>query len=206
MLLDFPQRVRNKVRGVLLARGPERIKRSLWNTEFARGRWNNLARTPGDCIYLPLQKYGNGGSILDLGCGSGNTGIELAENTYHDYTGVDISDVAIDIAKKRAEEDGRTEQNRYIQWDISSYKPTQQFDVILFRDSIYYVAGPKLMGILDRYSRCLKHGGVFIVRLWTGNGKYGGIVDFLEANFEVVEKTVSGPSDTVVLVFRQVGA
>lgn len=206
MVLGIQQRVRNKVRGLLLAHGTKRIKRFLWNAEFARGRWNNLARTPGDCLYLPLQKYANGGSILDLGCGSGNTGIELAENTYHDYTGVDISDVAIDVAKKRAEEDGRTEQNHYIQWDISSYEPTQQFDVILFRDSIYYVAGPKLMGILDRYSRCLKQGGVFIVRLWTGNGKYRGIVDFLEANFEVVEKAVSGPSDTVVLVFRQVGA
>jgi SAM-dependent methyltransferase len=202
MFLNFAQRVRNRVRGVLLARGPERIKRSLWNTEFARGRWDNLARTPGDCIYLPLQKYGNGGSILDLGCGSGNTGIELAANTYHDYTGVDISDVAIDIAKKRAEEDGRTDKNRYIQSDIFRYEPTQRFDVILFRDSIYYVPGPKVKGMLDRYLKFLKRGGVFIVRLWTGNGKYRSTVDFIEANFEIVEKTVSGPSDTVVLVFR----
>jgi SAM-dependent methyltransferase len=143
---------------------------------------------------------------LDLGCGSGNTGTELSANAYRDYTGVDISDVAIETAKKRAQENGRSEKNRYIQWDISSYEPTQPFDVILFRDSIYYVAGSKLKGMLDRYSKCLKPGGVFIVRLWSGRGGYKGIVDFIEANFEVVEKTVSGPSDTVVLMFRQVGA
>jgi SAM-dependent methyltransferase len=206
MFLDFPQRVQNKVRGLLLAHGPKRIKRSLWNAEFARGRWENLARTIGDCLYPYLEQYGNGGSILDLGCGSGNTGTELAANAYHDYTGVDISDVAIDKARKIAEEDGRTEKNRYIQSDIFSYEPTQQFDVILFRDSIYYVPGPKVKGMLDRYSKFLKQGGVFIVRLWTANGKYRSTVDFLEANFEIVEKKVSGPSDTVVLVFRQAGA
>ena len=74
--------------------------------------------------------------------------------------------------------------------------------MILFRDSIYYVPGPKVKGMLDRYLKFLKRGGVFIVRLWTGNGKYRSTVDFIEANFEIVEKTVSGPSDTVVLVFR----
>jgi SAM-dependent methyltransferase len=202
MFLNFAQRVRNKVRGLLLAHGTKRIKRSLWNAEYARGRWDKLDQTLGDSLYLPLERYGNGGSILDLGCGSGNTGTELAANTYHDYTGVDISDVAIDKARKRAEEDGRTDKNRYIQSDIFSYEPTHRFDVILFRDSIYYVPGTKVKGMLDRYSKFLKRGGVFIVRLWTGNGKYRSTVDFLEANFEIVEKTVSGPSDTVVLVFH----
>ena len=206
MILKISHRVRNKVRGVLLAHGPKRIKRSLWNTEFARGRWDNLAQTHGDCLYPPLERYVNGGSILDLGCGSGNTGAELSANAYRDYTGVDISDVATETAKKRAQENGRSEKNRYIQWDISSYEPTQLFDVILFRDSIYYVAGQKLKGMLDRYSKCLKPGGVFIVRLWSGRGSYKGIVDFVEGNFAVVEKTVSGPSETVVLIFRQVGA
>jgi SAM-dependent methyltransferase len=206
MLLNIPRQVRDKVRAVLLARGPKRIKRTLWNAEFAGGRWDHLAQTHGDCIYPPLENYGNGGSILDLGCGSGNTGTELSASAYNDYTGVDISDVAIETAKKRAQKQGRAEKNRYTQWDISSYEPTQQFDVILFRDSIYYVAGPKLKGLLDRYSKCLKQGGVFIVRLWSGRGSYKGIVDFIEANFEVVEKIVSGPAETVVLVFRQVGA
>ena len=63
-----------------------------------------------------------------------------------------------------------------------------------------------MKGMLDRYSKCLKPGGVFIVRLWSGRGGYKGIVDFIEGNFDVVEKMVSGPSETVVLVFRRGGA
>lgn len=206
MFLNFAKRIQNKVRRFLQAHGTKGIKRYLWNAEFAGGRWDHLAQTSGDCIYPCLEQYGNNGSILDLGCGSGNTGTELAANTYHDYTGVDISDVAIDKAIARAKEDGRADKNRYFTWDISNYEPTREYDVILFRDSIYYIAGPKLKGILDRYSKSLKPGGVFIVRLWSGKGSYKGIVDFVEANFDVAEKKISGPSETVVLVFRQVAA
>lgn len=203
MFLDFPQRIQNKIRGILLASGPKSIKRFIWNAEFAKGRWDHLARTDGDCLYPILEKYGHDGSILDLGCGSGNTGAELAANAYHDYTGIDISDVAIEKAKKKATLDGCTEKNRYFQSDITSYEPTQQFDVILFRESFYYIPRPKMKGTLDRYSKFLKQGGVFIVRLWTSEGKYGGLVEYLEANFEIVGKNVSGPSETVVLVFRR---
>ena len=206
MFLNLPQRIRNKVRMILLASGPMSIKRLIWNAEFSKGRWDHLARTDGDCLYPYLEKYGHDGSILDLGCGSGNTGAELATGAYRDYTGVDISDVAIEKAKKKAAEDGRTEKNRYFQGDISSYEPRQQFDVILLRESIYYIPGPIMMDTLHRYSKSLRPGGVIIVRLWTSQGKYGGIVKAIESNFEIVEKNVSCPSETAVLVFRHVTA
>jgi SAM-dependent methyltransferase len=204
VVTNLLQRVRNKVRGILLASGPERIKRYIWNAEFAKGRWDHLARTDGDCLYPFLEKYGHDGIILDLGCGSGNTGAELAANAYHDYTGVDISDVAIEKAKKKAEVDGRTQRNHYFQGDIRSYEPTQHFDLILLRESIYYIPGPIMMATLHRYAKYLKPSGVIIVRLWTSQGKYGGIVKAIEADFSIVEKSVSGPSETAVLVFRQV--
>jgi SAM-dependent methyltransferase len=191
---------------ILLASGPMSIKRLIWNAEFAKGRWDHLARTDGDCLYPYLEKYGHDGSILDLGCGSGNTGAELAANAYRDYTGVDISDVAIEKAIKKAEADGRAQKNHYFQGDISSYEPTQQFDLILLRESIYYIPGPIMMATLHRYTKYLKPGGVIIVRLWTSQGKYGGIVKAIEADFSIVEKNVSGPSETAVLVFQQVGS
>jgi SAM-dependent methyltransferase len=202
MTQGISDRVRNRVRGFLLSRGSARIKRSLWNSEFASGRWDHLNRTHGDVLYPHLERYLNGGSVLDLGCGMGNTGAELADHVYEHYAGVDISDVAIEMAKGRADQDGRAEKNQYFRADISTYEPTQQFDVILFRESIYYVAGPPLMGILTRYARFLKQSGVFIVRLWTGTGKYAEIVEFLETHFKIVEKIVAQPSGTVVLVFR----
>ncbi len=174
---------------------------NLWNAEFSQARWDCLDTTVGDCVYSYIEKAATGGSILDLGCGSGSTANELSANTYRDYTGVDISDVAIDKARKRTEKNGRADKSRFFHSDISSYVPAQQFDVILFRDSIYYVARPRIRPMLDRYSKYLNQGGVFIVRM-DGGGKRGSIVEIIERNFDILEKHMHKQPDAVVLVFR----
>ena len=199
----LPGRVQNILRGLLQAYGTKNVKRYLWNIEFSQGRWDCLDRTPLDCVYPYVEKYANGGSILDLGCGSGSTGNELDATTYRHYMGVDISDVAIEKARRRTEENGRAHQNRYAQSDVFSYVPTQQYDVILFRDSIYYIPWGKIKTMLDRYSKYLKEGGVFIVRMWNGSDKYNTIADTIEDNFEVVEKYLSDQPKAVVIIFRQ---
>src|SRR5258708_12452189 len=55
-----------------------------------------------------------------------STGAELAANAYHDYTGVDISDKAIDEARKKSEEKGRADKNRYINRFIRSEEHTSE--------------------------------------------------------------------------------
>jgi SAM-dependent methyltransferase len=201
IVMQLPQKVRNKVRALLQAYGTRNVKMYLWDAEFSQGRWDCLDTTPGDCVYSYIEKAANGGSILDLGCGSGSTANELSANTYRDYTGVDISDVAIDRARKRTEENGRADKSRFFQADVSSYVPAQQFDVILFRDSIYYVARPNIRPMLERYSKYLKQSGVFIVRM-DGRDKRGNIVDIIEGNFDILEKHMHEKPDAVVLVFR----
>ena len=203
MSWHFGRKVRNVLRGLLQAYGTRRVKRLLWNTEFSRGRWDGLDRSPGDCVYPYVEKYANQGSILDLGCGSGSTGNELAATAYREYTGVDISDVALAKARRRSAEDGRANKNSYLQADISSYVPAQQFDVILFRDSIYYIPRKKIKPLLDRYSKYLNQKGVFIVRMFNTSGKYKRIMDILLNNFEVVEKYSPDESSPAVMVLRQ---
>lgn len=198
---SLTQSVRNSVRGFFQKFGPSGLKSYLWNREFSSGQWRCLEETTGDSLYPCLEKYLNCGSILDLGCGSGNTGTELARTAYLSYTGVDISEVAIDRAKKRTNEDGRAGMNRYLQGDICNYKPTQQFDVILFRDSIYYVPLGKIKGMLDRYSKSLNQGGVFIVRMWSVGGKFKARADIIERDFKILEK-IRGQSETIIIVFR----
>ena len=139
----------------LQAYGTPSIKKFLWNVQFSGGKWNCLNTTLGDCVYAYVEKYARDGSILDLGCGSGNTGNELEAKAYRHYTGVDISDVAIETAKRRSEDNRRADKNVYFQSDILDYAPTQPHDVILFRDSLYYVPAAKIRAILERYSRCL---------------------------------------------------
>ena len=196
------QQIRNTLRGVLQTYGSSKVKKRLWDAQFARGRWDCLETSPGDCVYSRIEKAANGGSILDLGCGSGSTANELDASKYHDYTGVDISDVAIEKARQKTEENGRGEKSRFYQSDIIKYEPTQRFDVIVFRDSIYYLDPAKIPATLGRYSKWLKEGGVFVIRMWSGQGKSAKVVEIIETHLQIIEKYWPDEAGPLVFVCR----
>src|SRR5205807_1699639 len=102
-----------------------------------------------------------------------------------------ISDVAIEKAHIRTMETGRERKNSYVQSDIFSYCPDGTFDVILLRDSIYYIPRRHVAAMLKRYSAYLRPGGAFIVRIFGTRGKYRDIVNTIERHFTVVERNVS---------------
>ena len=204
--LNGTEKVRNVLRGLLQRYGTENIKRRLWNHEYRRGRWNCLDSMADDCVYTHIENHAKKGSILDLGCGPGAVGTELNAAAYHSYNGVDICDVAIEKARSRAEENGRTGKNAYFQSDILSYVPKQCYDVIFFGDSIYYFSRQRITEILNRYSKYLKRDGVFIVRTWTMKDEHQTIVHNIENDFDVVERHPYAESRIVVIVFRPTGS
>jgi SAM-dependent methyltransferase len=202
---------KSKLASFLKSYGPSKIKKMLWDKEFSQGQWNFIDNTEGDCVYENLEKYARTGSILDLGCGPGNTANELANGAYHSYVGVDISEAALEKARKRTIVNGRAEKNTFVQGDFVNYEPIEKFDVILFRESMYHVPMGKIKHTLDRLSAYLKEGGVFIVRMYTGDAESGGkdkprptaMIQIMETEFEVVEKRrYEGERHPHVLVLR----
>src|SRR2546428_13670880 len=104
----LPKRVQRVVDARILKRwGKTSTKKSIGDEEFSSGQWDRLENTSDDPIYLFLEKYCSNGSILDLGCGSGNTGNEIDASKYGSYTGVDISKSAIQRALARSENNRR---------------------------------------------------------------------------------------------------
>jgi SAM-dependent methyltransferase len=190
-----------------LSYGPSSIKKLFWDKEFAGGKWNFIDNTAGDCVYYHLEKHARNGSILDLGCGPGNTANELSDSVYKTYVGVDISEEALAKARRRSAENGRSKKNHFACSDFLSYVPEQRFDVILFREAMYHVPIGKVQTILERYSQYLKPGGVFIVRMYVvddGQPKQRPMAMFgiMEKEFHVVEKGEYPQSGATVLVFR----
>lgn len=180
--------------------GKSSLKKAIWDAEFSSGQWDYLEHTTDDPIYHYLGKYTNSGSILDLGCGSSNTGNELDGSKYVIYTGVDISENAIQRAFARSINNARKEKNEYFCADIATYVPRMSYDVILFRESLFYIPKGRIKGVLDRYANYLKESGVFIVRMCDRN-KYKSIVRLIETTYQIVDK--SSLSDTnIILVFR----
>jgi SAM-dependent methyltransferase len=190
--------------------GPSGIKKRLWDKEFSSTKWNFIDNTMGDCVYPFLEKYANNGNILDLGCGPGNTANELAASAYKTYIGVDISEAALEKATKRTQENGREGKNSFVNSDFLSYHPVLQFDVILFRESLYHIPYGQVLPILKKFSKNLKNTGVFIVRLYAGDHRPGVIktrvkakLDLIKSEFDIVEaQQFDLPALPNVLVFR----
>lgn len=194
---------------LLKAYGPSGIKRVLWDREFSGTKWNFIDHTEGDCVYPHIERHARNGSILDLGCGPGNSANELAATAYHTYVGVDISGEALRKARRRTEKNGRGAKNQFLQADFLTYVPAQQFDVILFRESLYHVPLGKVGATLDRYSQYLKDGGSFIVRMSVADPRTGknkrrpkAMMNTIENRFHVVEKCEYGTPGPTVVVFR----
>jgi 2-polyprenyl-3-methyl-5-hydroxy-6-metoxy-1,4-benzoquinol methylase len=204
------QRTLTFMNALLKSYGPSSVKKFLWDQEFSEGKWNFIDNTVGDCVYAHLENHTKGGSILDLGCGPGNTATELDATKYSSYVGVDISEVCLAKAAKRSAEIGRATKNRFMRSDFISYAPDQKFDVILFREAIYHVPFGKVKPVLDRYSEYLKAGGVFVVRVFTlgDNGRKikhrpKATLNLIEAEFDVVERRQYGDkAGSEVVVFR----
>jgi SAM-dependent methyltransferase len=198
------------VQGFLSSYGPSSIKKLLWDRDFSRGKWDFIDNTVGDCVYPHLEKYAQNGDILDLGCGPGNTANELVSGVYRRYIGVDISEAALAKAVKRTQENGRADKNSFVRSDFLGYTPTQEFDIILFRESLYHVPYGQVLKILAKYSKNLKKSGVFIVRLYAGDIPTGKIkyrvtrkLDLIKREFHIVEThQYDKPGTPTVLVFR----
>jgi SAM-dependent methyltransferase len=198
------------VRGAIMSYGPTAVKKRLWDKEFSSPKWDFIDNTAGDCVYPYLEKYANNGNILDLGCGPGNTANELAANAYQTYTGVDISEAALAKAVKRTEQTGRTSKNSFVNSDFLNYEPTRDFDVILFRESMYHIPYGQVLPILKKFSKHLKSTGVFIVRMYAGDHRPGVIkprvtakIDLINREYNVVEaRQFELPAYPNVIVFR----
>ncbi len=196
----------NKIKRAIRTRvikrwGVAASKKRVWDTEFANGQWNYLEQTVGDPVYAYVEKYSERGDILDLGCGSGNTGNELHYVSYASYTGTDISEVAVQKAQLRSRENQREAKNEYVCCDIESFVPSTPYNVILFRESIFYIPVGNIRAILDRYGGYLKPSGVFVVRM-CDREKYQSIVGLIIRHFRILETHNVESAQDIIIVFR----
>jgi SAM-dependent methyltransferase len=172
---------------VLKKWGSLEVRSRIWNNEFAAGHWSYIDSTVGDPIYGLIEKYASEGTILDVGCGTGNTGIELKTEKYSAYRGIDISQTAIDKAISRSRGAGRTDTNLYACADMLSYVPDEKYDLIVFRECLWYVRKSQALSMLRRYSGYLREHGKLLASICpVAQQKWLG--PLIERDFRLVEK------------------
>jgi SAM-dependent methyltransferase len=106
-------------------------------------------------------------TILDLGCGTGNHAIRLAQRGYA-VTGVDRSEEMLVIARQKAQDNDLN--CTFIQSDIRTFRSEQKFDVIIMMFAVlgYLTENEDIQKALDTARDQLNPGGLFICDLWYG--------------------------------------
>ena len=119
---------------------------------------NWVARAGGLPDYI--QHINDSPSILDVGCGTGLLLRLLTRFGFKRYHGIDLSAEAISTASSLRIENAILEVADFEQWR----PPPNQFDVIIFNESLYYTRRPA--SVLLEYSNALDEKGVMIVSMF----------------------------------------
>lgn len=91
-----------------------------------------------------LKKYSHPASrVLEIGCGPGYVSLEAARSGYH-VTGIDISEKAIDVARKTLASNPFRDGFGSLEYKVSSFEEFKGvFDVVLIRGAIHHMTDPE---------------------------------------------------------------
>lgn len=106
--------------------------------------------------------------ILDIGCASGELLSTLLNKSVEMYMGVDISQYAIEYARKKfARDDDMAFNASFTQSDLCLFNPKKNttFDVIVFNEVLYYLGIDEAVRQVNRYAEWLKPEGTICVSM-----------------------------------------
>lgn len=122
-----------------------------------------------ECRYLEavLKKYSKGKpvTILDMGCGTGNHAIPLAQRGYH-VTGLDASRAMLSFAKTKTQKAGL--KIDYHQGRFQKFSIPKKFDVVIAMFSVvdYLLTDHDLQATLQNVKNHLKQNSLFVFDFW----------------------------------------
>lgn len=85
----------------------------------------------------------SGRSVLDIGCGPGHYGVELARRGAARVLGIDFADGMLDIARSGAVKAGVGDRCEFRQSDFFKDSYDERFDYVIAMGFMDYVAAPK---------------------------------------------------------------
>lgn len=148
------------------------VARDTWESQYASGAWDYLGGVDEAGHYLAIarlcQRHLEGGSLLDIGCGTGlllgylrgHAGMEPAR-----YTGIDLAEEAV----KRAA--ARFSQASFRQFDYSAASLPGRHDGVVFNETLYCFADP--LAIMDKCIAENCHAGsLLIVSMYSDGGDH----------------------------------
>ena len=149
--------------------------RGLFGSEYA----DAYDRLYGDKDYVEecelidrlLRTYGDGSvrNLLDLGCGTGNHALPLAERGYA-VVGVDRSENMLQFARKKTANQYAKTNAKFYEGDIRCFELDQLFDASLMMFGVlgYQLENDDVLAALRTARKHTRLGGLFLFDVWYG--------------------------------------
>ena len=195
----------SRARAFSKRQGPTWLKSWVWNWEFRNGKWDYLeeGREPNP-FYETMERLLVGGRLLDVACGTGVVRCFLAPEVLSRYVGVDISRAATRRAEERVV--GRPsipEGDSFVTGDITDpavrAKVGSDFNLILFKECIYYVPVDDVPALLNSMSNLLAADGRILFQIHDRE-RWAAHVSAIRASLRVIEEMPSMDNKSVLLV------
>ncbi len=141
---------------------------NLWGMHLHHGYWISGEETK-EKAQIQLVEHlarvaglGSGCRILDVGCGFGGSAIFLARNFEADATGITISPIQVEMARKAAS--AEDVNAKFILMDAEEMKFDERFDVVWSIESIAHY--PHKERFFASAAQCLKSRGTLAITDW----------------------------------------
>lgn len=193
-----------RLRALGKRRGGTWMQTRIWNWEFKSGQWDYLRTTTDDSLYPYLIARLDQGPLLDLGCGNGTIRCELPAGATSRYVGIDISTEAIAQAEQRASSlEALAGGQLFLAGSITDpsilARVGDNFDVILLRETLYYIDLDDLPAFFAMVCALLSTRGLILIRIWD-KFRYASHVEAVRTLLRVVEEVGSEGKPSILIV------
>ena len=158
-------------------RAPEAFRTG--STVPFQGRSEDFARTVAEAIagmnrvvarrILPslfgvAEQLNQGGAILEVGCGTGNLLLQLAQAFPNSRcTGVDIDPTGLAAAREAVEKSGLTERVQIVEGDVRSAIQPETYAVVVMVEVLHEISPTLRPGVIQDCARALRAGGWLVI-------------------------------------------
>jgi 2-polyprenyl-3-methyl-5-hydroxy-6-metoxy-1,4-benzoquinol methylase len=161
---------------------------SKWDKEWSSGEWNYMDKVAVERSRIAViagvlvQMYSHpNASVLDIGCGEGPISDFLNQEQKSRYVGVDLSQIAIQNAKKL-----RGSPQKFVHAAAHQFHPKHSFDVVIFSEVLYYTEHEK---VLTQYNGYLNPNGILIISFFhQGPQLYDRIFNYAATLFDKIDE------------------
>jgi tocopherol O-methyltransferase len=145
------------------------LYRTFWGDHIHHGYWDS-SQTQNEAQIALIEKLATraeirpGAQVLDVGCGLGGSSIWLARELECPVLGLTISPVQLEMARKRAAEEGVSDRVRFELEDANAFEYVESFDAIWVIECSEHLFDKR--GFIRRAAAALRPGGVLAVCAW----------------------------------------